>query len=105
MDPAYLDSLLGTRNAFGNTAGVSDKSEADRCRLLWGGVLLEQWKIALSTRAGWGRTITANVEISQARTWFGGKDFRIVCDFAGLDPDVVMRGYHEKLAKVEGREA
>lgn len=43
---------------------------------------------------------TSSIEVDEARRWFseGSRDFRLVCDFAGLDPDWVRRKALEEMA-------
>ena len=50
---------------------------------------------------------TGNSDVHHARSWFRrpSRDFTMVCDFAGLDPDVVRRRALKLIAEVEAMEA
>jgi len=53
---------------------------AEACRALWCEVLSEQFRLATAPLAS-----DTQLEIARARTWFGGRDFMMVCSLIGLD--------------------
>lgn len=64
-----------------------DPGAADAERQLWGAVI---WR-AVSDAVWPGVGAEARFHRDQAREWFrfGGKDFRLVCELAGFDPDFI----------------
>lgn len=63
------------------------------CRLLWCAILKEQWDIVFC-----GRSTDSKNQRQSAMTWFGGRDFQMVCSLAGMDPKSVFEAYHRHLA-------
>ena len=88
MSRTFLERLTGHGSNFGEARGLSDKSEGDRAKRLWGAVLLEQWRLAFGCDATGMKTAVPpkGHEIDAARRWFGSRDFEAVCDLAGVDP-------------------
>jgi hypothetical protein len=57
--------------------------------LLWAAVLWQQVAdVCLQSALNGGETKEGHAEA--AERWFGSRDFRLVCDYAGLDPDAVL---------------
>lgn len=90
-----------------------------RCRDLWAAVLVQAFQDALwqdpvptpitASRAD-GKRREAMAAGVRARRWFerGGDDFRLVCEWAGLDPSYVrekfrkaLKGYAIRTVEVE----
>ncbi|WP_299647955.1 hypothetical protein [uncultured Jannaschia sp.] len=64
-------------------------------RRLWCAVLYEQVRLAISTPS----SQQSSLAISQAVHWIGSRDFRFVCELAGLDPDWIERGIARTMAQ------
>ena len=74
-----------------------DAGEVHAMRGLWCAVLYEQVRLA-TTRP---TTHQSALEIAKAVNWIGSRDFRAVCDLAGLDPDWIERGIARTFARGE----
>lgn len=61
------------------------------CRSLWAAVLREQWRLVFSPYA-----CDKLYERSAAASWFGGRDFRMVCDFAGIDAGAAFAAFRRE---------
>lgn len=68
------------------------------CRSLWVAVLAEQYRLATLPRPSHFDT---ELDIHNARQWFGFRDFHIVCALVGLDGDWVLRGFQDKMAEMQ----
>ena len=65
-----------------------DPGSVHAMRALWCAVLYEQVRLA-TTRP---TTHQSALEITKAVHWIGTRDFRLVCELAGLDADWIERG-------------
>lgn len=70
------------------------------CCNLWRAVLLEEFRTALTVGTGTGEhgQFTAP-ERDAARSWFGSRDFHMVCALAGLDGATVLSAYQRQLVE------
>ncbi len=77
------------------SAAVADV-DPSACRALWAEVLRHQWLLVFEP-------LGADTEIEQrrARTWFGSRDFRMICDFAGVDPVAVLARFRARVAVMD----
>lgn len=70
---------------------------AQDCRALWQSVLAEQWRAAFQpydSRVG-------QLLREQAASWFGSRDFHLVCALAGFDGPAVYERFRVKWAGVQ----
>lgn len=67
--------------------------EAEACRQLWVGVVLQAARDVLDGVAAQDRPLMT----LQAERWLGTADFRTVCNLAGLDPAAVQQGLRRRL--------
>ena len=85
----------------GRGAGAQDPAETRAMRRLWQAVLGENLTLALGgsvSAIGAGKPHPAR---DAARRWIGGRDFDLVCAFAGYDPDVAREWYRKRAADPE----
>jgi hypothetical protein len=69
--------------------GPERHAEVAALRALWRAVLIDQLRVMLS---GSPAPLVHRVgDVREAESWFGGRDFRLVCVMGGLDPDYVAR--------------
>ncbi len=64
------------------------------CRRLWSAVLAEQFRILFAPKSS-----ETALYAEQVRSWLGTPDFRLVCDLAGLDAELVEAEFHCRLSE------
>lgn len=79
------------------------KVAAERCRQVWCSVVLQAAVdiLAVPTKIGSAVARPSQFEHGQAVGWLGSRDFRKVCELAGLEPGIVEQGLRRRLAEVE----
>lgn len=77
-------------------AGMRGPVCHEAARRMYQAVLLEMWRTALELV----RDKVGEFERAAARRWFGTADFDLVCQFAGVDPDVVLQRYRAARARM-----
>lgn len=94
-----------------------DRNDIPGMQAMWCALLKAQWCMALnlpsakdknapspSDRDGGFRPRTGHMsqnrrmDMLHARDWFGGRDFRLVCDFAGIDSDYILEEFKRQVA-------
>ena len=77
-------------------------------RGLWASVLLVQWNEAFSITekrttmlAMSSHSLQRSLQAKRhdAQRWFGGRDFRKVCELAGIEPEFIMRKFYEMMVR------
>ena len=72
---------------------------ADDCRALWLAILNQEVETALGRPLPCANTAREKERaVDDARNWIGGKDFREVCHYAGVEPEAVLRVYRQRIA-------
>lgn len=64
---------------------MTDDGDAAACRRLWVSVLVLAMKDCFQPLRGEFRV--PSLQRVQARSWIGSRDFRSVCELAGVDPE------------------
>lgn len=74
---------------------ASRGDQATACRLLWIEVILSAVREADGFVAAESRPDTKKLLMDEARDWFirGGRNFRMVCEMAGFEPDQVRQAW------------
>lgn len=95
MKDAY--GLLSNAQAEGG----HDPAATRALRRLWQAVLGEALTLALGGSVSAIGAGKPHPERDAARRWIGGRDFDLVCAFAGYDPDVVCEWYRKRAADTD----
>lgn len=89
----------GDAGGAGNDGAPYDEPDWQSCYSLWAALLLDQISCATRSRGTTRPSKRDDLEIIQARSWMGGKDFRMVCSLLSLEHEKVMRHYLLRLAQ------
>lgn len=95
---AKLKRPDGDAGGAGNDGAPYDEPDWQSCYSLWAALLLDQIGCATRSRRATSQSKREDLEISKARSWMGGHDFRMVCSLLGLEHEKVMRHYLLRLA-------
>ncbi|PHS21762.1 MAG: hypothetical protein COA84_15215 [Robiginitomaculum sp.] len=78
---------------------IETRISTSSCKKLWAAVLLAQWDLVFksSKKKSHFALRFPTGDVMAARRWFGGRNFSIVCDLAGVDPEYVLDRFEEKL--------
>lgn len=96
MGAAFAASHVRPRPTPSYSGWTAEQARA--CRALWASVLMTAIRDALApdeklqTRNG-NHGSASKLDRAQAQSWVGSKDFRIVCEAAGLNPDYILAAY------------
>lgn len=83
-------------------APMTIRTNADPCRALWGMALIRALADAVTPnpirQSHQSGSRVCTMAQREAQDWIGGRDFRVICGLAGLEPEPVAEWYERVMA-------